>query len=259
MMEEETSTDKNLFHASPINLNVMEMPNLSWEVIARCQEEEAFTRKIKMFLRGELDSQDPDSIRLTAENAINKWRLLDDVLLIRIRPDSEVFKIWMPKVLVPGIIWLVHTKLAHFGADKVDKAIAEICHWRGRKKQVRKMIASCITCQRTKYPNRHYAGERKAIIPTKANELVALDLYGPLPKTKYGFKHLFVCVDVFSKFVQVYCINRPNSKNCIHQLDKFFRKAGEYEKVLTDNGPQFTSECWSRAMEEKHYSHLGKH
>lgn len=133
MMEEETSTDKNLFHASPINLNVMEMPNLSWEVIARCQEEEAFTRKIKMFLRGELDSQDPDSIRLTAENAINKWRLLDDVLLIRIRPDSEVFKIWMPKVLVPGIIWLVHTKLAHFGADKVDKAIAEICHWRGRK------------------------------------------------------------------------------------------------------------------------------
>lgn len=118
------------------------------------------------------------------------------------------------------------------------------------------MIASCITCQRTKYPNRHYAGERKAIIPTKANELVALDLYGPLPKTKYGFKHLFVCVDVFSKFVQVYCINRPNSKNCIHQLDKFFRKAGEYEKVLTDNGPQFTSECWSRAMEEKNIIHI---
>jgi transposase InsO family protein len=89
------------------------------------------------------------------------------------------------------------------------------------------------------------------ISPSKPREIYALDLYGPLPKARVGNKFILVIVDVFSKFVQAYPINKPTSRNCLaHLKNKYIIKCGVPEKVLSDHGSQFTSEVWGRALRE---------
>ncbi len=53
-------------------------------------------------------------------------------------------------------------------------------------KQIRQLTSSCDVCQKTKQPNRRQEGEWQAIIPQGPRDLYAVDLYGPLPKTKFG-------------------------------------------------------------------------
>lgn len=249
-----TIQTKNTFFATPIELGIMHMPGLSWSNVAKFQDEDEQMKPIRRFLKGELEENEPTAIQYSLDRA--RWKLIDDVLLTRVSRDPDVYRIWIPPVLTTGIIWLTHTTLAHFGPDKIDKTIREVCFWKGRRKQIITELRKCVACQKTKYPNRHFAGAPQPIIPSKPQELAAIDIYGPLPKTKYGYRYIFVCVDVFTKFVQVYPLNRANTRNCLHKLNKFFSLAGNYERILSDHGPQFTSEQWMEAMNQLEIVHV---
>ena len=43
-------------------------------------------------------------------------------------------------------------------------------------------------------------------------DLVAVDLYGPLPKGRGGVMYVFVVLDTFSKFVKLYSVKRASSR-----------------------------------------------
>lgn len=116
-------------------------------------------------------------------------------------------------------------------------------------KQIRKQISVCDTCQRTKHPNRKYEGVTEAIVPTAPRQLYAIDLYGPLPASKFGNKYLVVILDVFSKAVQIYPIRKANARSCVVQTLKFFQKFGKPQRILSDLGSQFNSDEWKNRME----------
>lgn len=239
---------------SALDLEIKQIPDLNWNRVADLQDAEPEIYKVKQFLNNELTEEDED-VRKWRQDAA-KWKLVNNAILCRVKCNPDVYRIWIPTVLRVDIIWLVHTDLGHFGAEKVNRAISDVGYWKGRKEQVRRVIATCLVCQKTKYPNRSFAGIPHAIIPESPNTLVAIDLYGPLPKAKFGNQFIFVCIDVFSKYIQLYPINKANSHNCAIQLRKFFELAGNYVSVLSDRGSQFTSDPWKREMQQmkvKHY------
>ena len=49
------------------------------------------------------------------------------------------------------------------------------------------------------------------VIPDSLLAIVAVDLYGPLPKGRGGVNYLFVVLDVFTKFVKLYPIKKATS------------------------------------------------
>jgi hypothetical protein len=65
-------------------------------------------------------------------------------------------------------------------------------------------LSHCETCKQVKSPNRSLEIEPRAHLPDKPGELLSIDLYGPLLAAKFGNKYIFVCLDVFSKHVQLY-------------------------------------------------------
>ena len=67
-------------------------------------------------------------------------------------------------------------------------------------------------CQKSKVVNYRVEGEMNYIKVERPFDLVAVDLYGPLPRGRSGVLYVFVVLDTFSKFVKLYSIKRATSK-----------------------------------------------
>jgi hypothetical protein len=161
------------------------------------------------------------------------------------------YKLWVPSALGHKLVWHAHTNYGHCGAHKTIDWIKEKYFWKGMGRDVRRLLRSCDTCQRTKYPNKRYEGPMENIIPARPRDLCAVDLYGPLPRAKFKNRYVFVSLDVFSKLVQVYPLNKPTAKNCIRVLkNEYFKLCGVPRRILSDHGTQFTSALWKESMEE---------
>ena len=80
------------------------------------------------------------------------------------------------------------------------------------EKRVRRILRVCELCQKSKVVNYRLEGELNYIKVEKPFDLVAVDLYGPLPKGRGGVMHIFVVLDTFSKYVRLYSVKRATSK-----------------------------------------------
>ena len=88
-------------------------------------------------------------------------------------------------------------------------------------------------------------------LPEKSNGILSIDFYGPLPKSKGGFKYILSTIDEFSKFVVLYPLRRAVTKAVISELTKdHFPKFGQPSKTITDHGTQFTSPQWSKFLKQ---------
>eukprot|EP00112_Aurelia_sp_Birch-Aquarium-sp1_P025235 Seg83.4 transcript_id=Seg83.4/GoldUCD/mRNA.D3Y31 product="putative protein K02A2.6" protein_id=Seg83.4/GoldUCD/D3Y31 len=72
-----------------------------------------------------------------------------------------------------------------------------------------------------------------------------LDFYGPLPTNEY----LFVTIDSYSRYPKVEVVKSTSSNTVIPKLDSTFARHGLPYKIVTDNGPPFQSNEFSRYMQ----------
>jgi transposase InsO family protein len=86
-------------------------------------------------------------------------------------------------------------------------------------------------------------------MPSKPGELCAVDFYGPLPIGRGGVRFIFVCVDVFSKFVRLYPLRSATTKACLNRFSNdYIVNVTQPKCVLSDNGTQFVSRTWKRRL-----------
>lgn len=82
--------------------------------------------------------------------------------------------------------------------------------------------------------------------------MIAVDFYGPLPRSVAGVVYIFVVQDLFSKLVTLYSIKRANTKICLEKLKNYyFSRVGRPNRVLSDHGTQFTSPLWKTSFESE--------
>ena len=79
---------------------------------------------------------------------------------------------------------------------------------------------------------------------------MAVDFYGPLPKSVGGVVYLFVLVDVFTKWVTLYPVKRATTDAIVKRMEKeYFRDVGCPKRVLCDHGTQFTAKRWKAFLD----------
>lgn len=175
-----------------------------------------------------------------------KFSLIDNVLHKRV---AGVWKVCVPYSLQKDLAWHTHDVYCHTGSRKVYNILKEKFNWHNMSRDIEKMMKTCDLCQKNKFLNCTYDGIWKCIVPDMPNELLAVDIYGPLPKTKFGNKYLLVCVDVFSKFFQMFPLRKVTTQTCVRALERgYFTMAGKPKRILSDMGKQFTSRLWSQEM-----------
>ena len=66
--------------------------------------------------------------------------------------------------------------------DRCVSVLKESCIFKNMERRVRKLLRGCDLCQKSKVVNYRVEGEMNFIKVERPFDLVAVDLFGPLPK-----------------------------------------------------------------------------
>jgi hypothetical protein len=120
-----------------------------------------------------------------------KYLVKKDVLYCKGDKEGQSWKAMLPECLEQKVMKFVHTSLGHLGSDKCYAQIKDAFHFRNLGRKLRKFIAACDLCQRTKHLNRAYDVVEKHHLPKRPGELCAVDLYGSLPTSRGNVRYIF--------------------------------------------------------------------
>jgi hypothetical protein len=62
---------------------------------------------------------------------------------------------------------------------------------------------------------------------------------------------MFVCYDVFSKFIKLFALKSATTKACLNKLvNQYFGKVVKPKVILSDNATQFRSPAWQKQLQQ---------
>jgi hypothetical protein len=179
-----------------------------------------------------------------------KYSFQNGILCTKDSHNYRYWRIMLPSELEIPIFKYIHQSLGHLGTDKCLRQISEMFYVRNLGRRLRRFIASCDTCQKVKHPNRAVKEESCSHLPKGPGDLTAVDFYGPLPTGRGGVKHLFVCFEVFTKYVTLHPLRAATTKGCLRKLtEHYIEKIVKPKMILSDHGSQFTSHVWRNTLE----------
>ena len=129
---------------------------------------------------------------------------------------------------------------SHQGISKT-KALREKVWFFGMDEVVKKTLESCLACKAVGKPAPP-APIQQVEMPSSPWEQVHVDYCGPLPTGEY----LLVVIDRYSHFPEVAIVNSTKSSTPFTNLDRIFFVHGIPELIISDNGPPFNSDEFSR-------------
>jgi hypothetical protein len=141
----------------------------------------------------------------------------------------------------------------HLGFDKCYENISRYFFWPRLADNLRRYIASCDTCQRTKSSTQQPAGLLQPLeVPKDRWEQVSMDFIIQLPPTKRGHDAITVIVDRFSKMTHLAPCKTEATAPEIAQIffDTVFKHHGMPLSIVSDRDAKFTSEFWKSLMKK---------
>lgn len=108
---------------------------------------------------------------------------------------------------------------------------------------VREHIRKCTLCKQNKPSNRSQLPEPgRQRITTKPFQIIAIDFIQSLPRSKSGYAHLFVIMDLFSKWCLLVPVKRISASQVANILEEaWFRRYSVPEYLISDNATTFLS------------------
>lgn len=140
----------------------------------------------------------------------------------------------------------------HLGGFKTLRRIQDQYYWPGMSADVGRYVSRCETCLAQKPLQRAEHGlmgkQRKATQPW---QLACIDIMGPFPRSRKGYKYLLVIVDTFSKFPLLFPLRSATAAEVTRNLEEgVFLMFGAPKTLISDNGTQFCSREYCKLLEE---------
>lgn len=179
------------------------------------------------------------------------YNMFNEILFFRMKDKPGIWKLCVPQTLISTVIVSIHEEIGHFGAKKCLMVLLENFHFGNMARLTRKLIACCDLCQRTKHSNKVSHGVYQPIIPYNIGQLVATDIYGPLPTGSGGVRYVLVFIDVFSKLVSLYTLKKQTASAVSKKVSIYFDTVQTPVAVLSDHGTQYTSREWNETLEAR--------
>ena len=105
-----------------------------------------------------------------------------------------------------------------------------------------KTIRNCTNCAKNRVKLRKRTHPLRIFPATRPLESLAIDILGPLTKTKKGHRFLLVMSDRFSKLTQVVPLRRIDAYTvAVAFVEAWVFKYGPPKTGISDNGKQFAA------------------
>jgi hypothetical protein len=152
-------------------------------------------------------SADPDCQKWLADARETKGRLFDidpDGPLVRIAPLDQSRQIVVLLALQPRLLHLIHFPVSagHPGVSRMIRSLRRRLFWPKMALDVTNTVRNCTTCAKNRVGKRSRSRFLKLFPATRPLAYVAIDVFGPLPKTEHGNRFLLVMTDRFSKLAK---------------------------------------------------------
>ena len=169
----------------------------------------------------------------------DKIVVVDDILVYGDR-------LVIPSVDRFDILKLIHQ--GHLGITKCRERARTAVWWPGMSSQIADMVRSCVLRRKI------FNVVRKPLIrsdfPNRPWERVGSDLF-----FLEGKWYLLV-VDYFSRYVEVDLLSELSSLEVVSHLKSIFARHGIPEMLISDNGPQYSSEAFSEFTRTYNFVHV---
>ena len=164
---------------------------------------------------------------------------MEGLLWVRVHAKSVLV---LPKALQQKAIYHHHLAYyaGHFGVHKTVQRLKLSYYWPKMRHQVKAFISRCMFCltYKPKFQVPHWL---KLPIGTPF-EILAMDLFGPLPMTPRKCEYVMVLVDHHTRWCELIPLRQTTAEVIAVALHTYwFSRYGIPRVMLSDNGPPFTA------------------
>lgn len=139
----------------------------------------------------------------------------------------------------------------HCETKKTYKELKEKVWWNGMYGDCDLYCKSCELCARRNSPTGKQKGIIKMMDVKRKFELIGIDLMTPGPKSIRGYEHVLVVTDYATKWSEAIPVRDKRSQTIADALwDHWVCKFGFPERIISDNGGEFTADEMAKALIE---------
>jgi len=176
-----------------------------------------------------------------------RFRLNPQGILVRVLPTQTATQVVVPETLRPRILMSYHqaTVAGHPGVRRMYDTLRQGVYWPTMIVDVYATVRGCDTCARDRVQVNKHTNPLKLFPAVKPLEEVAIDLLGPLPKSRKGKLYILVIADRYSKLCRLVALASIKA----HSVARAFCESwvfvyGAPRTILSDNGPQFKAKAF---------------
>lgn len=165
---------------------------------------------------------------------------------------GEIHQLVVPKVAREGLLRLAHDipLAGHLGSEKTKDRLLRNYYWPGIFRDVARYCASCTECQKTA---KRQSKNKAELIPMPVIEepfrRIAMDMVGPLPRSKAGNRHVLVVCDYATRYPEAIPVKSMEADVIADELVAIFSRMGLPDEILSDQGTNFTSKLMRNVCE----------
>ncbi|GFX66251.1 transposon Tf2-9 polyprotein [Trichonephila clavipes] len=230
--EEESFCEEN-------NITIADMPTRSCTDMREAQLKDDNLKKI-------IDSFESPLKTEEYANWTERGFLMNQGVLYRYVPDADSAEaqLVIPTAERELIMERHHNDpmAGHYGEEGTFQKIARRYYWTGMRKYISDYIKKCPECARFKATKQKPAGLLRTPVYSQRFEVIAIDLFGPLPQTDTGKQWIFIVEDCATKWVELFALSQASARQCETTLiEEVFMRHGIPRRIISDNGTQFVS------------------
>ena len=157
--------------------------------------------------------------------------------------DEAVEQLVLP-VVCRGVVMKVAHNIplaGHLGKNKTTDRVLQRFYWPTVYRDVAQYCRSCGECQ--KCPSRRV--QKVPLVPlpvmTVPFDRVAMDIVGPLPRSRAGNRYILVFCDYGTRYPEAVPLRNIDAEHVAEELVKLFSRVGIPSEILTDQGSNFMS------------------
>ena len=173
------------------------------------------------------------------------WRFRGELTL------SGTLLLYQSRIVIPESLRQATLEKIHHGHQGILRCrmrVSTSVWWPGVSKEMETFIKSCPVCQKTTAPNKEPLISTPP--PSYPWERIASDLF-KLKNSTY-----LLTVDYYSRFVEVQKLSSTTSSSVITHLKSIFARFGIPDEMVSDIGPQFSSQDMKEFSETYGFRHI---
>ena len=170
---------------------------------------------------------------------------------------TYILQLVLPKQYRKKVLEVAHDipLAGHLGRKKTLNRILQRLFWPGITNDVRQYCRSCPACQKVATKEHKVCLQPMPIVDEPFSR-VAMDMIGPLDRSKNGNRYVLVLCDYAARYPEVVPLKNVDAETTSEAIAEVFTRFGIPKEVLTDQGSNFMSELLGEVFKLLDISHI---